>query len=115
MAHTRKCAYDFCVDSPRQGGGKLTPLLTTKPLTLCEKIVPNPTRNPGCCPHLEKSFNLRGCIFCGTLVMMLLSIGDTCLRCLRWDSMVVINWFGNAWMTYGRILASSRRSNLFSP
>ncbi len=57
------CAYDFCVDSPSQGGGKLTPLLTTKPLTLCAKVYAHPPLRWDTC--------LR-CL--------------QCLRCLRWDT-----------------------------
>ncbi len=50
--------------------------------------------------------------------MMFLSLGDTCLRCLhclhclRWDIMIVTDWFGDTWMTCSRKLTSSKRSNL---
>jgi len=43
-----ECACDFCVNGPSQGGGKLMPLLTTKPpLMLCAKIVRAPIPSLG--------------------------------------------------------------------
>src|SRR2546422_4047491 len=41
------------------------------------------------------------------LPISLLSLGDTCLRCLRWDIRVVMDWFGHRWMT-GRDRKSTR-------